>query len=112
MARAVSGLRARIGTSLSLRLRPSALTSLLTNEALRKRHEISTAVRSPEDPSVVENSNDPAPKSATKRFYPIAGFPIGRLAQAIDDFHHALAVQNARNIMRNRRGNLAKSTRG
>jgi len=80
---------------------------LLAHETLRKSHQFCyTCVRLPTNPTIVENLNDDTTQRAAKSFNAIPGLPICRFAQALNDLHHAVAIEYASNVMSNSRANL------
>lgn len=86
---------------------------LLADEAFGESDEFgATGVGFPADAAIVEDRNDGSAEGTAKRFDAVARLPVRGFAKALDDLNHAVAVEDARNVVGDGGANLAFTAGG
>src|ERR1051325_807172 len=81
---------------------------VVTSQTLGQGDEFTMApVRLPEQPPIFENAHDSAARRTAQGFDSVAWLERGGFAEALDNLDHALAIENAGDVVGNCRGGLA-----
>lgn len=89
-------------------VRVTLCAELFPHEAFGEGDEFRVAgVRLPANATIVEYLKNDSAQGAAKGLDAIASFPVRSFAEAVHDLDHAVAIEHAGNVVRNRGADLA-----